>query len=115
MLSYFISGGQKKKINAFNFNISCVIQINMHLKIFRKILKSICLIILQKGKMQHFSSKVLKKIQHSRENMVRLQRKYGVVVLGGITRSESGTARNSFGSRVFTSLKTIMEAMLPQR
>lgn len=45
----------------------------------------------------------------------RPQRKYGVVVLGGITRSESGTARNSFGSLVFTSLKTMIEAIFPQR
>lgn len=45
----------------------------------------------------------------------RPQRKYGVVVLGGITRSESGTARNNFGSLVFTSLKTIIEAIFPQR
>lgn len=45
----------------------------------------------------------------------RPQRKYGVVVLGGITRSESGTARNNFGSLVFTSLKTMIEAIFPQR
>lgn len=38
-----------------------------------------------------------------------------MVVLGGITRSESGTARNSFGSRVFTSLKTMIDAIFPQR
>lgn len=42
-------------------------------------------------------------------------RKYGVVVRGGMTLSESGTALKSFGSLVLASLKTIMEAMLPQR
>lgn len=45
----------------------------------------------------------------------RAHRKYGVVVRGGMTLSESGTALKSLGSLVAASLKTMIEAMLPQR
>ena len=42
-------------------------------------------------------------------------RKYGVVFRGGMTLSESGTARNSFASRSSVSLIASIAAMLPQR
>ena len=44
-----------------------------------------------------------------------IYRKYGVVVLGGITRSQSGTALKSLGSLVSASEKASIEAMFPQR
>lgn len=44
-----------------------------------------------------------------------LHRKYGVVALVGITRSESGTASKSFGVRLSTSANSRMEATFPQR
>ena len=42
-------------------------------------------------------------------------KKYGVVVLGGITLSQSGTALKSLGSLVSASEKANIEAIFPQR
>ena len=42
-------------------------------------------------------------------------KKYGVVVRGGITLSESGTARNSFASRASVSVMERIAAILPHR
>ena len=44
-----------------------------------------------------------------------LHKKYGVAALVGIIRSLSGTASNSFGVRLSTSVNSRIEATLPQR